>query len=184
MAQKPFQINAQDRRPIRISHNVTVQGYDAAIVPDYETLQRLADKEPETLRKATTYRCERHNLVVIAGLNYIVNRLTGTSTVAIGYCGVGSGTMAVSSADTALQTQIATRQAITNAYLGVTGKGHFDTFFPGVSTWNGTWNETGLFTESAASGTDVMLARLIINPFVKSTANTATVSWSVQFTPN
>jgi hypothetical protein len=180
-----------DETPLRINVNVEVFGLDAAIIPSYAVFQALRERRSDCLdfcraclfASAIEYHDAGHNLLVAQGLNYIVDRIIGTSSTAIGYCGVGTGTNAAAATDTTLQTQVGTRQVVTNPYRGTTGRAHFDTFFEAVATWNGAITETGLFKDSATSGSDVLLARKVISSYTKTTSNAMMISWLITFTP-
>jgi hypothetical protein len=185
------QVLYADETPLRINVNVEVFGLDASIIPSYAVFQALYERRRDCLdfcraclfAAAVEYHDAGHNLLVSQGLNFIVDRIIGSSVTYIGYCGVGTGTNAAAATDTTLQTQVGTRQVVTNPYRGTTGRAHFDTFFEAVSTWNGAITETGLFKDSTTSGTDVLLARKIIDTFTKTTSNAMMISWLITFTP-
>jgi hypothetical protein len=191
LAPVPQQQVFADETPLRVNVNVEVYGFDAAIIPSYKILKSLQAHSADPLAacrralyaSALTYHDAGHNLLVIQGLNHIVDMLIGISAVSIGYCGVGTGSAAAAATDTELDTEVGTRSAITERARGVTGRAHFNTFFEAVADWNGTITETGLFTESATSGTDVCLARRIIDSFVKTSTNAMLIAWTVTFTP-
>ena len=181
-----------DETPLRINVNVVVYGFDASIIPTYKVYEQLAKPRQKDcldycraalFASAITYHDEGHNLVPAQGLNYIVDLILGTANTPIGYCAIGTGTNAAAATDTALQTQVGTRQLITNPHRGTTGRALFDTFFEAAATWNGTITETGLFKDSVTSGSDILLARKIIDAFVKTSSNALLVAWLVTFTP-
>ncbi len=119
-------------------------------------------------------RDEGKNLVVDAGLVYVLGLMTAANSGSFTYCGVGSNSTAVTSGDTTLNTEISSRVAVTNRYL-TSLSAKFDTFFA-TTDCAGTWLETALFTASS-SGT--MLCRKIISSFVKSSSNTAVIAWTI-----
>lgn len=133
----------------------------------YEKFLDIADK--------TKYlQYSGKNLVVDAGMNYIIGLMNGTNSTAFSYCAAGSNGTAVTSGDTALNTQIGSRVSVTNKY-STSLNAKFDTFFSTTDA-NGTWQELGLFTASSGG---TMLCRKIISSFVKSSSNTAVVAWTI-----
>jgi hypothetical protein len=169
-----------------VSANVIVQGFDNAdaLLTSFTDYQKMLQYNPQELRRRLVYQDIGHNLMPNAMLNYIAGIFAGTATgAAMAYVGVGSGSATPAVGDTALQTQIGTRVAITSASLGTTGVCNFTAWFPsGVTTWNGSWVEIGLFKESAAGGTDVMASRRAISSFTKTSSNVGVVNYNLTFT--
>lgn len=170
-------MNEEFRRKsqIKITGNVNILGFDAKKVKTFDDYLRL--KKLGQLEKHTIYKDLGDNLVVNAGLNQIIALIIGSNTTSWGYCGVGSSSTAVTATDTDLNTPIA-RIAVTSPYQ-VSNVGHFDTFFS-VSQGNGTWNESGIFT--ASSGGIMLCHKVLGSSFVKSSSNTANVSWQITLT--
>lgn len=135
--------------------------------------EQMRDLQPSKL--ATFLHDEGDNLAVNAGLDQACNLLLGINTNSFTHCGVGSSNTAAAAGQTALVSQLGSRNTVTSRYLVSTGAAHFDTFFASGDA-AGTWQETGLFTASV-SGT--MLARRVISSFVKSASNTAVVAWTI-----
>lgn len=119
---------------------------------------------------------EHHNLVVDAGLNLLRDFLDGDAVTGITHFGYGTGTNAVTAADTTLQTETA-RPALTSK-TGTVSKAWTGTYFLSSTTGNGnTYGEAGLFT--AASG-GTMFARVKLSPTIVKTSSIAvTFSWTI-----
>ena len=116
------------------------------------------------------------NLVVDAGLNLIRDFLDGDAPTAITHFGYGTGTNAVTAADTALQTQ--TARATLTSKVGTVSKQWQATYYMSSTTGNGnTYGEVGLF--NAASG-GTMFARVKLSPTIVKTASIAvTFTWTI-----
>ena len=116
------------------------------------------------------------NLVVDAGLNLIRDFLDGDAPTAITHFGYGTGTNAVTAADTALQTQ--TARATVTSKTGTVSKQWQTTYYMSSTTGNGnTYGEVGLF--NAASG-GTMFARVNLSPTIVKTASIAvTFTWTI-----
>jgi len=117
-----------------------------------------------------------HNLVVDAGLNLLRDFIDGDAVTGITHFGYGTGTTAVTAADTALGSQTA-RPALTSK-TGTVSKAWTGTYFLNSSTGNGnTYSEAGLFTASTGG---TMFARVILSPAVVKTSSIAvTFSWTI-----
>ena len=119
---------------------------------------------------------QHHNLVVDAGLNLLRDFLDGDAVTGITHFGYGTGTTAVTAADTALGSQTA-RPALTSK-TGTVSKAWTGTYFLNSGTGNGnTYSEAGLFTASTGG---TMFARVILSPAVVKTSSIAvTFSWTI-----
>lgn len=117
-----------------------------------------------------------HNLVVDAGLNLLRDFIDGDAVTGITHFGYGTGTTAVTAADTALGSQTA-RPALTSK-TGTVSKAWTGTYFLNSSTGNGnTYSEAGLFTASTGG---TMFARVILSPAVVKTSSIAVrFSWTI-----
>lgn len=117
------------------------------------------------------------NLVVNSGLAFITDRMTANTASVMSHMGVGSGTTAVDPADTALETQIGSRKALTSA----TRSGSNDesiiyvaTFDPGEGT--GAITEAGIFNASTAG---TMLCRTVFSVVNKAAGDTLEITWTI-----
>jgi hypothetical protein len=115
------------------------------------------------------------NLGVDSGLQQIILLMVGSNTNSFTLCGVGTGTSTPVSTDTALGTSLGTNTINSRYRVGNTA--YFNTFF-GKNDENGSWTETGIFT----AGSVMLCRRKFSSTFVKSTSNSAVVSWSVSLT--
>jgi len=93
---------------------------------------------------------QTHNLIVTDGLNWVRDRLLGTETDQITHMARGSGSTAVTAADSALDTETE-RDAVTSTVVSsasITWQ-----YLEGTTSNNGqTFREAGLF-DAASSGT-------------------------------
>ena len=118
---------------------------------------------------------ETENLVVTAGKEWVAARMKDTSTV-MTHMGVGTGTTAAVIANTALETQLSTRETLTTS--GGVVAGAVITFHRTFSAGGheGAITEAGIFT-AASAGT--MLARTVFGVVNKGALDTMTISWAV-----
>tara|TARA_Y100000310_G_scaffold133883_2_gene132851 strand:+ start:364 stop:903 length:540 start_codon:yes stop_codon:yes gene_type:complete len=114
----------------------------------------------------------KKNLNTNAGLQHVLALMVGDSGTKYGFFGVGSGTTAAASGDTALETQLSNPIAVTEDYkTGMIGK--WDTFCS-TSQYNGNWREVCICT--AATGY-TMLNHYILGggeTFTKASSQTVT----------
>lgn len=120
---------------------------------------------------------EVKNLVVNTGLGHITTRMIGTSQAVMSHMALGSGSTAAAAGDTALGSQLGSR----NAFDSVTQSGssneslvYVTTFNPGDAT--GAVTEAGIF--NAASGGQ-MLCRTVFAVVNKGAYDTLEVTWTV-----
>lgn len=118
-----------------------------------------------------------HNIVVDDGNEQYVKLMAGDSTAYASYCGVGSGTTAAASTDTALETEIG-RIAITD-YSIASATCTFSTFF-GSADCNGSWNEVGLLT--ANSGGILINHYILASTITKNSTKTVIVDIELTIT--
>ena len=116
-----------------------------------------------------------NNVVVTVGKNYLALWLTQAtqSDYFMRYLALGTGTTAANAADTALETELATRvagslSAITNVWQNQ------GTFGPGVNT--GAITEAGIFSASSAG---TMLARQVFPVINKAAGDSLQVTWQI-----
>jgi len=119
-----------------------------------------------------------HNLVVNAGLAYIISRMYGTAQTVMSHMAVGTGSLAAAAADTALGSQIA-RVALDSSTIVTTtvtndSVQYVATFAAGTGT--GAITEAGIFND-ASVGT--MLCRTVFAVINKGTLDTLVITWKV-----
>jgi len=127
---------------------------------------------------------DEKNLVVTAGLQYIISRMKDATLGAMGFIGVGTSATAASAGQTALVAMVGSKVATDTAPTIVTKTVANDTlqfvttFGPGVGT--GALNEAGIF-----NATDVMLCRTVFASGVvnKGAGDTLVITWKVTAAP-
>lgn len=158
------------RDKIRINANVEVYAFPASVT--FEGWQKFSKIEKQK------YLIDKgHNLVVNVGLTQFAALVAGENTNSATHCGVGAGSSATTAVMTNLETAIV-RIATTSRKSRSTGICSVETYFD-HNTGNGSWNETALFTASAA-GT-MYCRRKFASTFTKTTAFGAVVSWTLTF---
>lgn len=120
---------------------------------------------------------EIDNVVVTVGKTYLATWLAAASQAGMfmQYIALGTGTTAASAADTALQTELATRVAGTITSSGAVWQNQA-TFGAGVDT--GAVTESGLLTASS-SGT--LFAHQVFAVINKAAGDSLQVTWTVTF---
>jgi len=122
---------------------------------------------------------EIKNLVVNTGLGHITSRLLGTSSNVMSHMALGSGTTAAAAGDTALESQLGSRKALTSSTQSGSNNEsvvYVATFSAGEST--GAVTEAGIFNAST-SGT--MLCRTVFSVVNKAAGDTLQVTWTLTF---
>lgn len=122
---------------------------------------------------------EIKNLVVNTGLAHITSRLLGTSSNVMSHMALGAGTTAAAAGDTALESQLGSRDALTSSTQSGTNNEsivYVATFSAGEAT--GAVTEAGIFNAST-SGT--MLCRTVFSVVNKAAGDTLQVTWTVTF---
>lgn len=114
------------------------------------------------------------NLVVDSGLDYIASRMKDATEDAMSHMAVGSGTTAANAADTALETQIGARVALTSTTVTDNEIVYLATFAAGVGT--GAITEAGTFN-AATAGT--MLCRTVFSVVNKGADDTLQITWTI-----
>jgi hypothetical protein len=117
------------------------------------------------------------NLVVNAGLAYIISRMVGTAKPAISHMALGAGTMAAAASQTDLIAMLGVREALDSTTISGTNNEkvvYVASFEAGDAT--GAVTEAGLF--NAASGGD-MLCRTVFAVVNKAADDTMTVTWTI-----
>lgn len=117
------------------------------------------------------------NLVVNAGLAFIISRMVGTSKSVMGFMAVGSGSTAPAAGDTALGSQLGSRKALDSTTI--TGANnekvqYVCTFAAGEGT--GAITEAGIFNASSSGD---MLCRTVFSVVNKAADDTMVITWTV-----
>ena len=120
---------------------------------------------------------EVKNLVVDAGLAYIISRMLNTSKSVMSHMALGSGTTAAAASQTDLGTTLGSREALTSSTI--TGSNnekivYVATFDAGDAT--GAVAEAGVF--NAATSGD-MLCRTVFSVVNKQADDTLSVTWTI-----
>ena len=120
---------------------------------------------------------EVKNLVVNAGLAYIISRMLNTSKSIMSHMALGSGTTAVAASQTDLGTTLGSREALASSTI--TGSNnekivYVTTFDAGDAT--GAVAEAGVF--NAATSGD-MLCRTVFSVVNKQADDTLSVTWTI-----
>jgi len=119
---------------------------------------------------------EIKNLVVNAGLSFITSRMLGTSKAVMSHMALGSGSSAANANDTALGSQVGSREALDSASETSTGVITFaSTFEPGDAT--GALTEAGIF--NASSGGDMLCRTVFSGTVTKASTDTLAITWSI-----
>lgn len=119
---------------------------------------------------------ERHekNLVVSAGLNFICDRMEGTTEAVMSHMALGSGTTAAAAGDTDLESILGSREALDSTTVSGSTITYVSSFEAGDST--GSVTEAGIFN-AATSGT--MLCRVVFGTITKAADDTMSVTWTI-----
>lgn len=114
------------------------------------------------------------NLVVNTGLAYITSRMKDATDDVMSHMAVGSGATAADGGDTALETQIGSRVALTSTTVTANEIEYVATFAAGVGT--GAVTEAGTFN-AATAGT--MLCRTVFSVVNKGADDTLQITWTI-----
>jgi hypothetical protein len=117
------------------------------------------------------------NLVVSAGLNFICDRMEGTSEGVMSHMALGSGTTAAAAGQTDLVSILGSREALDSTTVSANTITYVSSFEAGDGT--GAVTEAALFNASS-SGT--MLCRVVFAAINKQAADTMSVSWVISLT--
>jgi hypothetical protein len=123
---------------------------------------------------------ECKNLVVNAGLAYIISRMVGTSKGVMSHMALGSGTTTAAASQTDLVSVLGVREAIDSTTISGTNDERVTynaLFEAGDAT--GAVTEAGIF--NAASGGD-MLCRTVFPVVNKAADDTLAISWTITLT--
>lgn len=117
------------------------------------------------------------NLVVNTGLAYIVSRMVGTSKDPMSHMALGSGTTAPAAGDTALQTQLGSRVALSSSTISGDNNEkvvYIAAFGAGEGT--GAVTEAGIFNDASAGD---MLCRTTFAVVNKGADDTLQITWTI-----
>lgn len=120
---------------------------------------------------------EVKNLVVNAGLAYIISRMVGTSKAVMSHMAVGSGGTATAGGQTDLVSMLGVREALDSTTImgSINEKVQYTcSFEPGDGT--GAIVEAGIF--NAATGGD-MLCRTVFPVVNKQADDTMAITWTI-----
>lgn len=116
---------------------------------------------------------EVNNLVVDTGLAFIASRMKDASATAMSHMGIGTGTSAAASSDTALGTEAA-RVALTSTTVTSNAVAYVASFAAGTGT--GAITEAGILN-GASGGT--LLCRTVFSVVNKAASDSMTITWTV-----
>jgi len=114
------------------------------------------------------------NLVVDAGEAFIASRMAGTSSAVMSHIGIGSGTTAAAAGNTALETAVGARVALTSTTPSASVITYVGSFVAGAST--GAITEAGIFNDLTAG---TMLCRTTFAVVNKLADDTLSITWAV-----
>ena len=114
------------------------------------------------------------NLVVNTGLAYIASRMKDTTLSAMSHMGVGSGTTNPAAGNTALETALGARVALTSTTVTANAIEYVATFGAGSGT--GAVTEAGIFNASSGG---TLLCRTEFAVINKGASDSMTITWTV-----
>lgn len=120
---------------------------------------------------------EVKNLVVNAGLAFIISRMVGTSKAVMSHMALGAGTSAAAAGQTDLVSMLGSREPLDSTTITGTNNEkvqYIATFEPGDAT--GAVTEAGLF--NAASAGD-MLCRTVFPVVNKAADDQMAITWTI-----
>ena len=122
---------------------------------------------------------ERHeeNLVVSAGLNFICDRMEGTSEAVMSHMGLGSGSTAAAAGDADLGSLLGSREALDSTTVSSNTITYVASFEAGDAT--GAVTEAGIFNASTGG---TMLCRVVFAAINKAADDTMSVTWVITLT--
>ena len=118
-----------------------------------------------------------NNLVVNAGLAYIISRMVGTAKNVMSHMAVGAGTSPAAAGDTALGSQLGSRVALDSSTISGSNNEkviYVCTFGSGSGT--GAVTEAGIFNASTSGD---MLCRTVFAVVNKAADDTMVITWTI-----
>ena len=122
-------------------------------------------------------RRKEKNLIVNTGLNAILDRLVGTSEAVMSHMGLGSSSTAAAAGQTALVSQLGSREALDSSTVTGSSVAYVCTFEAGDAT--GTITEAGIFNASSGG---TMLCRSVFSSITKGANDSLNVTWTITVT--
>jgi hypothetical protein len=117
-----------------------------------------------------------NNLIVDTGLNFICDRMKNDET-AMTHMALGSGTTAPAAGNTALESQLGSREALDSSTVTNNQIVYISSFEAGDAT--GAVSEAGIF--NAASG-GTMLCRVTFSVVNKAADDVLSINWTITLT--
>jgi len=117
---------------------------------------------------------KKKNLVVTSGINLARDLLDGTTTIAVNYLGVGTGTTAVAAGDTTLESE-QFRGAITKR-TSVSGAFTMAYYLSSTQGNGNDLTEAGLFDTSSGGS---MFSRVTYSAITKTSSIAVMYSWTI-----
>lgn len=117
---------------------------------------------------------EEKNLIVSAGLNFICDRMEGTSEAVMSHMAVGSGTTAAAAGNTDLESILGSREALDSTTVTDNTITYVSSFEAGEGT--GAITEAGIFNASTAG---TMLCRTVFSVVNKAADDTLQITWTI-----
>jgi hypothetical protein len=116
------------------------------------------------------------NLIVDTGLNFICDRMKDDET-AMTHMALGSGSTAAAAGNTALESQLGSREALDSSTVTNNQIVYVSSFEAGDAT--GAVTEAGIFNASSGG---TMLCRTVFSVVNKAADDTLTVNWTITLT--
>lgn len=120
---------------------------------------------------------EIKNLVVNAGLAYVISRMVGTAKAVMSHMALGSGTTAAAAGNTDLESILGSREALDSTTISGSNNEkvvYVASFEAGDAT--GAVTEAGIFNASTAGD---MLCRTVFAVVNKGANDSLTVTWTI-----
>ena len=114
------------------------------------------------------------NLIVSAGLNFICDRMEGTSEAVMSHMAVGSGSTAAAAGDTDLGSILGSREALDSTTVSTNTITYVSSFEAGDGT--GAITEAGIFNASTGG---TMLCRTVFSVINKAADDTLQITWTI-----
>jgi hypothetical protein len=120
---------------------------------------------------------EIKNLVVNAGLAYVISRMVGTAKAVMSHMALGSGTTAAAAGNTDLESMLGSREALDSTTISGSNNEkvvYVASFEAGDAT--GAVTEAGIFNASSSGD---MLCRTVFAVVNKGANDSLTVTWTI-----